>query len=218
MTQGEEQDQQNARQDLLLDGDDRQDRGDEAKSAGAGENPVGEPQEKRPAQALDVQPLQAASREVALFHAQHPQGDPDQDDTHHDLPVAPHVPEHPPQEGADHADHGNRDEEPGGKEDGVLGRLPRLQGLILTGHVGHDQRDGGQVTGAEQDADHTPEKAAQGCQIKRAGNPFVDGEKPLRQHVPPYFTPISLIRRTISSSLRNPRWRKTSLPSLSKKI
>ena len=183
MAQGEEQDQQNPGQDLLLNRDDRQDRGDEAEGAGAGEDPVGQPQEESAAKALDVQPVQPAAGEVALLHPQHPQGDPDQDQTDNDLPVASHIPEHPSQKRADNADHGDRDEEPRGKKNGVMGGLPRFESLLLPGHIGHDQRDGGQMAGAQQDADHAPQKTAQRRQVGRAGDPVVDGEKKLRQHV-----------------------------------
>ena len=140
----------------MLDRDDRQDRGDEAEGARTGEDPVGQPQKECPAKAVDVEPVQPAAGEGALLHTEHPQGDPDQNQADNDLPVASHIPQHPTKERADNADDGDRDEQSRGKKDGILGGLPRLEHLLLSRHIGHDQRDGGQMARTQQDADHAP--------------------------------------------------------------
>ena len=45
---------------------------------------------------------------------------------------------------------------PDGKKYSVMGSLPRLQRLLLPGHISHNQWNRGQMTGTEKDADHPP--------------------------------------------------------------
>ena len=46
--------------------------------------------------------------------------------------------------------------DPGGEQNGVMGGLSWSEGFFLSGHVSHDQWDGGQMAGTQQDADHAP--------------------------------------------------------------
>ena len=56
VSDAEQHDEENTGSDLLLDGDDGQDRRDESEGAGAGKNPVGQAQQKRTAQASHTKP------------------------------------------------------------------------------------------------------------------------------------------------------------------
>jgi hypothetical protein len=57
-----------------------------------------------------------------------------------------------------------------------------LQDLLLTSNVGHNQGDGGQVTGAENDADCTPQEAAKGGDGRSACYPVIDRQKEGIEH------------------------------------
>jgi hypothetical protein len=70
--------------------------------------------------------------------------------------------------------------------DGIMGRLPWFQERLLPPHVGCNKRYGSQMKGAEDHADHAPDKTAHSGDGRAGRNPFIDGQKKRFQHrMPP---------------------------------
>ncbi len=80
------------------------------------------------------------------------------------------------------SDQGNGNEKSAGESQRIIACLPGLEDPLLPSHIGHDQRNGGQMAGAEEDADHAPEKRPQSGDDRSSDQPFVDGQKNLFRH------------------------------------
>ncbi len=141
MADGEYDNKNNTSEQFVLNRYNSKDRGNETEGTGTGQNSIGETENQGAGEPLDSEFRQEPARERTLRHAQHVEGDPEQQEPHGDGPVWPDITKHTSKQRTSHPDCSDGDEQSDGKNHRIQYGLASFDQMILTTDIADDQGD-----------------------------------------------------------------------------
>lgn len=164
---------------FLLNSYDGEDGGDKTKRAGPGEYPVGESEDEGPGQPFDFDFCKESIRQRTGGHAKYVKGDPDEESPHKNTHIGADIAKHPAKQGTENSDDRDGNEKAKSEENGITCSLLSFDDLVLTSDITDYQWNGSQMTGAEKNADRTPEETAKASEKESLAHPGIDRKKKL---------------------------------------
>ncbi len=177
MSDAEKHDEDDAGGNLFLNGDDGEDGSDEAKRARPGQDSVGKSEDKCSQNPLHLQLGHPPARHRAFDDTQHVQADPKEYEAYHKGPIRTDVTEHSSKQRANNPNGRDGEKQSGCEENCVNRCLTSLNYLVLPRDIPDDKRNGCQMAGAEEYADHPPKEASQRTEQHPACHPLIDEDK-----------------------------------------